>query len=158
MITTYLKRSDGAMILLEMRMEDNGQRPVVIATGQRYSSMAELSTAYPELCAAEQLPLYCRICLHFVRGFGFTLIDEPDEFRHRYAALVRHGKAASGDRPSTADFGPFDTSEVGYLQLAKDKLVFYVEDKLYGVPYRVEAPWPAHAQGMVKFLLLPQKE
>ena len=158
MITAYLKQSNGTMALLEMRMEDNGQRPFVIAGEQRYNSMAELTTAHPELCAAEQLPLYCRICLHFVRGFGFTMIDDPEEFRSRYAALVRHGKAASGDRPTTADFGPFDTSEISHPQLAKDKLVFYVEDNLYAVPYRVEAPWPDHAQGVVKFLLLPQQE
>ena len=139
MITAYLKQSDGTMILLEMGMEDDGQRPFVIAAGQRYSAMAELSTAHPALRAAEQLPLYCSICLHFARGFSFTPIDDPDEFRRRYAALVRHGKAASGDRPSTADFGPFDTAEIGHPKLAKDKLVFYVEDKLYGVPYRVEA-------------------
>ena len=158
MITTYLKQNDGTMILLEMGMEDDGQRPFVIAAGQRYNSMVDLTASYPELGVPEQLPLYCRICLHFVRGFSFTMIDDPDEFRRRYAALVRHGKAASGDRPTTADFGPFDTSEIGHPQLAKDKLVFYVEDKLYAVPYRVEAPWPDHAQGVVKFLLLPQQE
>jgi hypothetical protein len=157
MITTYLKRNDGTIILLEMRMDD-GQRPFVIAAGQHYSSMAQLSAAQPELCATEQLPLYCRICLHFVRGFSFIMIDDPDEFCSRYAALVRHGKAASGDRPTTADFGPFDTSEICHPQLVKDKLVFYVEDNLYAVPYRVEAPWPDHAQGVVKFLLLPQQE
>lgn len=158
MITTYLKQSDGTMILLEMRMDDNGQRPFVIAGEQRYSSMSELTTAHSELCTSEQLPLYCRICLHFVRGFGFTLIDAPEEFRSRYAALVRHGKAASGDRPTTADFGPFDTSEIDHPKLTEDTLVFYVEDNLYGIPYRVEAPWPDHAQGVVKFLLLPQQE
>lgn len=158
MTTAYLKQSDGTMILLEMRMEDNDQRPFVIAGGQRYNSMAELTTANPELGASEQLPLYCRIYLHFVRGFGFILIDNPEEFRSRYAARVRHGKAALGDRPTTADFGPFNTSEIGHPKLTEDKLVFYVEDKLYGIPYRVEAPWHDHAQGVVKFLLLPQQE
>lgn len=158
MIGTYLKQNNGVMTFLEMRMEDSGQCPFVIASGQRYNSMAELTTAHPELGASEQLPLYCRICLHFVRGFGFTIIDAPEEFRNRYAALVRHGKASSGDRLTAADFGPFDTSEIGHPKLTEDKLVFYVEDNLYGVPHRVEAPWPDHAQGVVKFLLLPLQE
>lgn len=158
MTTAYLKQSDGTLILLEMRMEDDGGRPFVLAAGQRHGSIAELAAVHPALGTAEQLPLSCEICLHFTSRFGFTLIDDPDEFRRRYAALVRHSRAASSDRPSTADFGPFDVTEIGHPQLVKDTLVFYVEDKLYGVPYRVEAPWPLHAQGVVKFLLLPLEE
>ena len=158
MTTAYLKQSDGTMILLEMRMEDDGQCPLVIAAGQCYGSMAELAVAHPELGTAEQLPLYCKLTLHFTRRSGFTLIDDPDEFRRRYAALARHGKAAFSNSPSTADFAPFDVTEIASPYLAKDSLVFYVEDKLYGVPYRVEVPRPVHAQGMVKFLLLPRQE
>jgi hypothetical protein len=35
---------------------------------------------------------------------------------------------------------------------------FYAEDMLYGVPYRVEAPWPHRKGEPVKFLLLPLQE
>jgi hypothetical protein len=153
-----LKKSDGKTIVLQPWVNEDTRRPFVIAAEQNYDTLADLVTAQPELGTADQLPLYCEICLHFYPGPGCMPIDDPDEFRGRYQALVRHGTEHPGDMPSTADFGPFDVSGISKPQLVKDTLVFYAEDMLYGVPYRVEAPWPHRKGEPVKFLLLPLQE
>jgi hypothetical protein len=81
--------------------------------------------------------------------------QHADEYRSRYAALLRHGTENPGDMPSTADFGSFDLSGVGKPRMLQKTLVFYAEDSLYSVPYRVEVPWPPDAGEPVRFLLLP---
>lgn len=43
-------------------------------------------------------------------------------------------------------------------RLDRKTLVFYVKDIRFGVPYRVEAPWPAGAGGAVRLSLLPLQE
>jgi hypothetical protein len=158
MKTMHLQQGNGQRIVLELGIDDGDARPFVGAAGQRYHALAQLAAAYPDLGAAPQLALCCALCLHFARGSNFVPIGEPGEFRRRYQAMVRRGEGRSDTSFSTADFGPFDVSEVGAPQLLDDALVFYVEDRLYAVPYRVETPWPAQAQDRVKFLLLPQAQ
>ena len=44
------------------------------------------------------------------------------------------------------------------VRRASNTLVYYVEDALYSVPYRVEAPWPARPEQPVRFELLRLQE
>lgn len=151
MRTTQYRLDDGTMLLLG---ENEGQGDVAVA-GQRYGTLAELAAAYPAIGAAAQLPLCCALCLHFAGGDDFAPIGDPLAYRQRYRRLVQRGHRGMAGNFSTADFGPFDVSEVGPPQLRDGRLVFYVEDRRHGVPYRVEAAWPG--PGKVKFLLLPQE-
>jgi hypothetical protein len=50
--------------------------------------------------------------------------QHADEYRSRYAALLRHGTENPGDMPSTADFGSFDLSGVGKPRMLQNTLVF----------------------------------
>jgi hypothetical protein len=152
MTIAYLDRSNGETVLLEMRMADENARPFVTVAGRRYDTMAALVGDCPELTAQERLPLYCALSMHLSRGPGYMLIADPDAFRTRYQALVSRG---SGDVPTAADFGPFNLTELASPAVTADTLVFYAEDSLYNVPYRVEVPWPADAKRPVRFLLLP---
>ena len=153
-----LDKSDETSVTLELRVSGDDARQYVIADGSQFDSLAELVATHPELGAPEQVALYCELCLHFFPGPGCLLIEEPDEFRARYQALLRHADENIGDQPSAADFGPYDVSEIAAPQVIKNQFVFYAEGSLYNVPYRVEAPWPAGAQGPVSFLLLPLQE
>jgi hypothetical protein len=158
MATTHLKGRDGTSVVLQTRLDERTERPVVSAGEQSYTTLADLLAAHPEIAAADQLPLYCELCLHFYPGPGCMLIEDPEEFRSRYQALVRYGTENPGDMPSTADFGPFDVSEISHPKLVQDLLVFYAEDMLYSLPYRVEVTWPYRNEEPVKFLLLPLQE
>lgn len=154
----YLEKSDGQAILLQALAGDesgNGQL-VVDGTGKRYAHFGELLAAYPELGQPEHLALCCSLFLHFHPGPGCILIEDTEEYRLRYAALMAHGDAS--DLPSLADFGPFDISAISAPQQQDGRLVFYVEDALYGVPYRVETAWPPGADAQALFQLLPMQE
>jgi hypothetical protein len=152
MTIAYLDRSDGQTVSLEMRADGDNRRPFVAVAGRRHATMASLVADCPELGAHAQLPLYCALSVHLSRGPGYLLIADPDEFRSRYQALIAH---RSADSPGPADFGPFDLAEIALPAVSADTLVFYAEDALYSVPYRVEVPWPANANRLVRFLLLP---
>jgi hypothetical protein len=152
MTIAHLDRSNGETVRLELQTGDDNTRPFVTAAGRRYDMMAALVVDCPELTAPERWPLYCALSMHLSRGPGYMLIADPDQFRARYQALVSHG---SGDAPSAADFGPFNPTELASPAVTADTLVFYAEDSLYNVPYRVEVPWPADAKRPVRFLLLP---
>lgn len=158
MSAAFLKKNTGEMALLEMHLNADSQRPFIKAAGRNYETLADLVAAYPELGAANQLPLYCELCTHLHGGAGYILITAPDKFRDRYQALIQHASMTDSDIPSVADFGPFDVAGISAPYLEKDIVVFYAEDSLYGVPYRVEASWPANAKIPVKFLLLPLQE
>lgn len=151
MKTTQVRLFDGATLLLEV---SEGQGYVAVA-GKRYATLAELAAAYPAVGTAAHLPLCCALCLHFAGADDVMPIGDPLEYRRRYRTLVQRGQKVAAGRFATADFGPFDVSEVGPPRLLDGQLVFYVEDRRHGVPYRVEAAWPG--PGRVKFLLLPQE-
>ena len=155
MTIAHLDRSNGETVLLEMQTGDDNTRPFVTAAGRQYNTMASLVTDYPELGTQERLPLYCALAMHLSRGPGYMLIADPDAFRARYQALVSRG---SGNVPTAADFGPFNLTELASPAVTADTLVFYAEDSLYNVPYRVEVPWPADGNRPVRFLLLPLHE
>lgn len=151
----YLEKNDGTSILLQAlpgNESGNGQL-VVDGDGKRYAGISELLDAYPELTDAEHLGLCCSLFLHFHPGPGCVLIQDPEEYRTRYAALMEHGNA-SGE-PSIADFGPFDVNAICLPERHDGQLVFYAEDALYGVPYRVETAWPPAADAHALFQLLP---
>jgi hypothetical protein len=150
-----LKTRDGKFISFDAVHDPDTDRPVVTEAGLQYLTLAELVAAYPALGSDEQRTLYCKFCLHYFPGPGNILIEDPAQYRDRYEALVRYGSDPTGANAMTADFGPFDTTEIGSPRIDQGKLVFYAEDSLYSVPYRVEAPWPASANDKVKFLLLP---
>lgn len=158
MAGTYVNKRDGKTVLLQPRLNEASGRPIVIADEQRYDAMSDLLIAHPELASAEQLPVFCRLLLHFHPGPGCMPIEDPGKFRARYAALVRYGMENPGGISTTADFGPFDVSEISEPKVANDTLIFYAEEMLHNVPYRVEVPWPYRKEEKVKFLLLPLEE
>jgi hypothetical protein len=155
MARVNLKKSDGRTVLLQTMLNEETGQPLVAADGQEYHTSVDLFAAFPELGVADQLPVCCKLVLHFHPGPGCILIEDAEEYRARYTALLRYGAEHPGHTPSTADFGPFDVSEIGGPQMAQSTLVFYAEDSLYSVPYRVEASWPPSSKEPVRFLLLP---
>lgn len=158
MARIHLKKREGKSVLLETAVDSQTGRPFVIEGDRHYDKLTDLLAAHPELCAADQLTRYCELCLHFYPGPGCLLIEDADEFRDRYEALLGHGADSANNMPSAADFGPFDVGGIGEPQVIDGALVFYAESILYSVPYRVEAPWHHREGEQVKFLLLPLRE
>lgn len=154
----YLERSDGNTTLLHPLPADESDAGQLImdGDGKRYARIIDLLNAYPELGEAQHLSLCCALVLHFHPGPGCVVIDDAEEYRTRYARLLLHG--SESELPSTADFGPFDVSSVTPPQRRDGSLVFYAEDALYSVPYRVETAWPPTPDAGAIFQLLPLQE
>lgn len=158
MSTITWTRNDGTSLRLTVK-EDTERGRTSILTGQdSYGSLQALASAFPELIEAQHRDTYCELCMQFHGGRRYQRIDDPDVFRAAYRALLEHGETANDWLPTAADFGPFDVTEIAAPRIAGKTLTFYVRDIRFGVPYRVEAPWPAEAGGPVRFLLLPLME
>jgi hypothetical protein len=63
------------------------------------------------------------------------LIEDVARYRMHYDRLLEEDK-------NLASFGVFDTSVITLPQLKDDQVVFYVEEKATGLPFKVEGPFP----------------
>jgi hypothetical protein len=154
MKTLTLIQDDGAALALELRAA--GEQPAVAAEGREFGTLAALAQAYPALCSPGREALCAELCLHFQPEPACRPIVDAEAYRERYRALLQY--EAAGEAPALADFGEFDLSEIGPPQVRGERFVFYAEELRFGLPYRVEAPWPAGAAGAVDFLLLSLAE
>jgi hypothetical protein len=158
MSTITWTRNDGTSLRLTVDEDaERGRRSVLTGQGS-YGSLHALASAFPELTEAQHRDTYCELCMQFHGGRRYLRIDDPDAFRTAYRALLEHGETAQDGLPTAADFGPFDVTEIAAPRIAGKTLTFYVRDIRFGVPYRVEAPWPAEAGSTVRFSLLPLAE
>jgi len=82
-------------------------------------------------------------------GSGFRLIRDPLAFRKRAQQAARRGNVR---RPNAADY---DLNELQEPREYNGSLRCYVENRLNGIPYRVDLPWPISAQDSARFQLLP---
>lgn len=151
-------RNNGSTLRLRVQ-EDTALGQTFIFEGQdRYDSLHALAAAFPELVDEPHRETYCELCTQFHGGQRYRRIDDPDAFRTLYRELLAHGETHSGELPTVADFGPFDVTEIAAPRINNGMLVFYVKDVRFGIPYRVEAPWPAEVGAAVRFALLPLVE
>jgi hypothetical protein len=104
--------------------------------------------------SVQHLILHIEAWLRLNHGSGYRLIKNPADFRNRAVAASQHGGVRG--RNSAPHAGQYDLTEINEPQLYSDTLRCYVEDRVSGVPYRVELPWPVNSLDMVRFDLLPQ--
>lgn len=134
---------------------DERDRPVLAVADAEYNNMGDLVRDYPDLVSLDHLAQYCEAWLGLNHGSGYRLIQDPTEFKSRYHMVKQRGYTGVRGRTSVPSVGPYDLTEISEPQLYDDVLRCYVEDRVYGVPYRVELPWPMNAEALVQFVLLP---
>jgi hypothetical protein len=133
-------------------------RHVVAVDGAVYDSLDAVMQAHPQLGVPEGMALYCEAWIRLHHGTGYRVIRDPAEFAGRYRMLAQRRHSAVRTAHSAADCPVYDVTEVGEPRLQDDVLRCYVEDRLHGLPYRVEFPWPPRPDVVVEFLLLPLQD
>jgi hypothetical protein len=134
---------------------DEYDRPVLAIQGARYQTVEDLLRDYPDVDSAERLALFWEAWLRLNHGSGYRLIQDPADFKSRYQIVKQRGYSGARGRQSAPGTGTYDVTEICEPQQYNDTLSCYVEDRLNGVPYRVEMPWPMRADSLVRFMLLP---
>jgi len=88
-------------------------------------------------------------------GSGYRLIKDPVRFRSRAEQAARRAGGAGRRRHPAPDASQYDLAEICEPRLYGNRLRCYVEDRVNGVPYRVDLSWPIDAQETARFQLLP---
>lgn len=137
---------------------DGRNCPVLGVAGAEYHTMDDLVRDYADVGSAERRATFCEAWIRLNHGSGYRLIQDPAEFRSRYHMAKQRGYTGVRGRQSAPGFGLYDVTEISEPQLYDDTLRCYVEDRVSGVPYRVELPWPMRADALVRFALLPLED
>lgn len=148
-------RNDNAGVQVTVEEDARKGRTVMRVGPDTYTSLHALAAAFPELRDEQLRDTYCELCTQFHGHGRYQRIENPEAFRDSYRAMPAHGETGGGSLAAAAGCGPFDVTEIAAPKISGDKLVFYVKDIRFGIPYRVEAPWSGKASAPVSFSLLP---
>lgn len=108
--------------------------------------------------SAKQLARLFEAWLLLNHGSGYRLIQDPAQFRNRAEQMARRARSAGRGRHSAPNASQYDLTEIREPRLHSNGLRCYVEDRVNGVPYRVDLPWPISPQATARFQLLPLAE
>lgn len=136
---------------------DDG-RPAVALGEEQYATLADLVQGVPDLKAPEQLVPYCAAVNHLNHGYEYRLILAPEEYKAQYEARLNAEpphQPMQGDAVRLRQFGLCDTSSLEPPRREAQGVVFFVEDRFLGIPYRVTAPAPDHPDGAADYDPLP---
>jgi hypothetical protein len=136
---------------------DKNQRMLSVGE-QQAATAAELVALVPDLARPESLPQYCAAVNYLAQGFRYRLIDDPDAYRTRYQRRLQAEDPLAPFQQGVlrlSDFGVCDTSAIQRPSRHNGAVIFYVEDDVLGIPYRVTAPGPEHPEGEAEYEPLP---
>lgn len=78
---------------------------------------------------------------HLASGNRFRVIQDPQGFREDYQRQVeKEAKDLDLAKTCLRDYGLFDVGEIQPAHLTEDGLIFFSQDRVSGVPYRVSCP------------------
>jgi hypothetical protein len=137
---------------------DERNYSVLAVTGTEYHTMDDLVRDYPDVGSAERRAMFCEAWLRLNHGSGYRLIQDPAQFKSRYHLVKQRGYTGVRGRQSVPGSAAYDATEISEPQLFDDTLRCYVEDRVSGLPYRVELPLPMRADALVRFELLPLED
>jgi hypothetical protein len=169
---------------LQMKLILDDKAPVVKVGTTVYVSLSRLIKDYPDLLQEKYLTMYCKVANFLFTGIMFNFIENPEEYKRLYLKALhnaaspeyvypsigikkppipleedcyRNGQFANMD-PYTflAETGPFDVMLMAVPQVKYGQLVFYVEDMIGQLPFRVISPYPyTREDSVVDYELLP---
>lgn len=167
---------------LQMKLILDDKAPVVKVGTTVYVSLSKLIKDVPELLHEKYLTMYCKVANFLFTGIMFNFIENPEEYKRLYLKSLhdlassdyiypgstknaypieedcyRNGQFANMD-PYTflAETGPFDVTLMAVPQVKYGQLVFYVEDVIGQLPFRVISPYPyTREDSVVDYELLP---
>ncbi len=124
--------------------------PVVIVGEVQVQNVSKLLDAAPALLDPQYVAVYAQLVNHLSKGYTYTVIMDPDEFRAAYVAK-RDAEDPNADIdpaiPRLRNYGLPKFGSITPPAIDGDKLVFFAEDLFLGIPYRAEAPATQSAIG-----------
>jgi hypothetical protein len=142
---------------MRLANDSSGHRLVLMVDNVAYDNLAEVADTHPQLGMEQCMALYCEAWVRQHHGGSFCVIRHADDFKRRYRVRTQRGRNTVSASQSAEDFGVYDVTEISEPKLHDDVLRCYVEDRQYGVPYRVDLPWPVRTDAVVEFVLLPMQ-
>lgn len=134
---------------------DEGVRPTAKAGDAGFHEADHPLDDHARTASVKELVQLFEAWLLLNHGSGFRLVKDPAPFRNRAAQTARRSRSGGRGWHAQPNAGQYDLTEMHEPRLYNGRLRCYVEDRVSGIPYRVELPWPISAQDTARFQLLP---
>ena len=112
----------------------------IIVEDQTCASVQECLSVDPSI--ADDLASLSEVANFFARGYNYRVIHDVDAYRANYAERLASedpNQEFQEGRIRLRDFGVADTKEMQPPRREGESLIFYVEEGVLGIPYRVTA-------------------
>jgi hypothetical protein len=133
-------------------------RGAVIVGEDIFEDLTALLAARPEISSAGQETRFARAINHFAQGQGFEVIGDAKAFETAYRDRIDSEDPAQPWQQGNyhlRDYGLPDFTAISAPVCDAGHLVFYVQDALVGLPYRVRVALDGPVPGDRDYVPLP---
>jgi len=144
---------------LILGLEDQN-RVVIVEDVGRASDVSALMALAPDLASPDAALELARAVNHFAQGSGFSVIEDPAAYKAWYEAKLAEEDPSAPWNDAVIrlrDHGVPDFNTISAPEIAGGNLVFFAQDDLIGLPYKVQLPLgrAAEAQDYEALTLTP---
>lgn len=132
---------------LKLNLDNETHERSVQYQGRDFTTLDELTTHFQELQSTQNATALAAAANFLFSGLEFILIEDPAIFRKRYSDRIKFEQTKSqAVRPedSVLSSGGFNVDDIANPKVENGRLIYYVEDRNRGIPYKATCPMPFH--------------
>lgn len=116
-------------------VKKDGKSPQVIVDGKVYNELMKAVNDISELSDKKYAYEFALIANFILTGLNFEVIEDVDRFRANYKRLLQSDE-------ELAKYGEFDTREIALPRVEGNHIIFFVEERMTALPFKVEGSFP----------------
>jgi hypothetical protein len=135
----------------QILLEFDEHIPQVTVDGKNYNNLDDLVRDIPEFLQEKYIDEIAYITNFIFSGLNFEVIQDIERFCANYQRSLREVE-------DLKNYGEFDTRVIKRLDVEKNQMVFFVEERATGLPFIVEGSFPYSDKGRsFSYRILPYR-
>ncbi|MBA3236743.1 MAG: hypothetical protein H0T62_00130 [Parachlamydiaceae bacterium] len=135
----------------QIQLEFNEHTPQVTVDGKAYNNLGDLVRDVPEFSQEKYVNEIAYITNFIFSGLNFEVIQNIERFCANYQRSLQEVE-------DLKNYGEFDTRVIKRPYIDKNQIIFFVEERATGLPFKVEGPFPySEMEQSFSYRILPYR-